>query len=147
MNKTGNPFLETLRLPVKNAPILLFVGLFAHIISLFLPWLINISIYIKVILVFLVILSFIFYIVKYGSYKKGNGVKELVLSSEDNWQLKMNDGAVYQGRLGHALFVHPWLTIFSLVYGNSREYFVFTPEILDKGLFRRLRVRLRFQSG
>ncbi len=147
MDKTENPFLRTLRLPVKNSPVLLIVGITVHFVCLFLPWLTGFAIYIKMILTFIAIVSFCFYIVKYRFYGTEKLIKELILSSEDKWQIKMSDGAVHYAHLGNDLFVHPWLTIFSLAYENNREYFIFTPEILDSDQFRRLRVRLRFQLG
>ncbi len=75
------------------------------------------------------------------------GVNELILNAEDIWRLKMNDGAMHSASLGNTLFVHPWLTIISLIFESRKEYFIFTPETLDADQFRRLRVRLRFQIG
>ncbi len=145
MDKTENPFLATLRLPVKNAPILVFIVILAHIISLFLPWFTGLSLFIKVILDIAVVIGCYFYIYQFFGEKKW--IRELILSSEDNWQLKLESGEVHDAILDTSLFVHPWLTIISLVYGNNREYFIFTPENLDADQFRRLRVRLRFQVG
>lgn len=145
MDKTDNPFLRTLRLPVKISPILLIVGISLHFVCLFLPWVTDLVLYIKIILTFVVTVSFSYYCYQMGFYSVKKQVNELILSSEDNWQLKMANGAVHQARLGADLFVHPWLTIFSLSYNNKREYFIFTPEILDADQFRRLRVRLRFK--
>ncbi len=147
MDKIENPFLVTLRLPVKNSPILLIVSITLHVICLFLPWLTGLNMYIKIILTFVPVLSFCFYFYKYRFYRAKTGVSELILTSEDNWQLKMNNGAMHYAKLGNTLFVHPWLTIISLIFDNRREYFIFTPEILDADQFRRLRVRLRFQIG
>jgi len=145
MEKTENPFLMTLRLPVKKPPILLIVGTTVHFVCLFLPWFTGLAIYINMMLTFIVIVSFCFYLVKYRFHGTKKRIKELILSSEDKWQIKMSDGAVHYAHLGNDLFVHPWLTIFSLADENNREYFIFTPEILDPDQFRRLRVRLRFR--
>ncbi len=145
MDKTENPFLATLRLPVKNAPILVYIVILAHIISLLLPWFTGLSLFIKVILDIAVVISCYFYI--YQFFRKKKWVRELILGSEDNWQLKLESGEVHDAILGASLFIHPWLTIISLVYGYKREYFIFTPENLDADQFRRLRVRLRFQVG
>lgn len=147
MDRAENPFLATLRLPVKISPVLLIVGIFMHFICLFLPWLTSLALYIKILLTCVPVFSFCFYFYKYRFYKATNRVFELILSSEDNWQLKMNNGAVHNASLDRSLFVHPWLTIISLVYAGSREYFIFTPDTLDADQFRRLRVRLRFQIG
>jgi hypothetical protein len=69
------------------------------------------------------------------------------LDYEDNWQVKMHNGTVHPAKLDHRLFVHPWLTIILLFFDNRQEYFIFTPEIIETDLFRRLRVRLRFKVG
>ncbi len=147
MDRIENPFLATIRFSVKNSPILLIVGVATHIMCLFLPWLTDLALNIKVILTCAVVVCFCFYLHKYGFYNTKNRVSELILGPEDNWQLKMDNDAVHDAILGNTLFVHPWLTIISLVYDNNREYFVFTPETLDTDQFRRLRVRLRFQIG
>lgn len=72
-------------------------------------------------------------------------VTELILGSEDNWQVKMANGEVNKATLGDSLFVHPLLTIMLLRYGRHKEYFIFTPDNIEDDLFRRLRVRLRFK--
>ncbi|GJM05503.1 MAG: hypothetical protein DHS20C09_14990 [marine bacterium B5-7] len=72
-------------------------------------------------------------------------VTELILGSEDNWQVKMANGEVHQSALGNSLFVHPLLTIILLRYGRHKKYFFFTQENIEADLFRRLRVRLRFK--
>ncbi len=147
MDKIENPFLATLRLPVKTSPILLIVVISVHFICLFLPWLTGLALYIKGILISAVLISLCYYSYQYRFYNADNRVIELILGEDDNWQVKMNDGAVHQAKLSHNRFVHPLLTIILLMYENSREYFIFTPETLDADLFRRLRVRLRFQIG
>jgi membrane-bound toxin of toxin-antitoxin system len=147
MDKIENPFLATLRLPVKKSPILLIVSIVLHIICFFLPWLTGLSLYIKIILTCVPVTSLFYYFYQYRFYKAKICVSELILSSEDNWQLKMSNGAKHCVSLGNILFVHPWLTIISLIFENRQEYFIFTPETLDADQFRRLRVRLRFQIG
>jgi len=147
MDKTENPFLVTLRLPVKNSPVLLIFVLTVHFICLFLPWATNISLYIKNILSGFVLISLFYYLYKYNFSNAKKRVAELILASDDSWQVKMNDGAVNKAKLHHSIFVHPWLSIISLTFGKRREYFIFTPETLNADQFRRLRVRLRFQVG
>lgn len=72
-------------------------------------------------------------------------VAELILGSEDDWQVKMVNQEVYEAIMGDSLFVHPLLTIILLKYGRHQKYFIFTPENIEANLFRRLRVRLRFK--
>ena len=146
MEQTENPFLATLRLPVKLSSIVIIVAITAHIIALVLPWFTGLELIIKILLTCLPVVSFCFYLYKYY-YQGKERATELILNSEDHWQVKMDNGRVHQALLGNSLFVHPWLTIISLTYDNHREYFIFTPEIIDTTLFRRLRVRLRFQIG
>lgn len=76
-----------------------------------------------------------------------NGLDSIILNSEDNWQVKMQDGSVYSAELGEHLFVNPWLTIISLKFRQKQQHFIFTPDIVDADTFRRLRVRLRFRAG
>ncbi|MCZ6802773.1 MAG: hypothetical protein O7D86_02260 [Proteobacteria bacterium] len=145
MNRTENPFLATLRLPLKIPPIIITASVLVHIISLFLPWLTGLEFSIKIILTCIPIASICYYRYKYKIYQDKERATELILNAEDIWQVKMNNGVVHQAILGKSLFVHPWLTIISLNYDKQRAHFIFTPEIIDAGQFRRLRVRLRFQ--
>lgn len=82
-----------------------------------------------------------------GLNKTSAVVDSLILGSEDSWQVKMLDGTVYPAELNDNLFVHPYLTIICLHFDHGRQFFIFTPEILDADIFRRLRVRLRFRVG
>ncbi len=147
MDKTDNPFLVTLRLPVKPSSILLICIKAVHFICFFLPWLTGLTAFIKIILSCLVLVSLYYYLSKHEFSKDKSRVAEIILTSEDIWQVKLKDGSLFQATLHHSLFVHPWLTIISLIYGNRRKYFIFTPETIDAEQFRRLRVRLRFQIG
>lgn len=76
-----------------------------------------------------------------------NNVDTLILDAEDRWQIILNNDTSHHAELGKSLFVHPWLTIISLKFNNNQKYFIFTPEIVEADLFRRLRVRLRFKVG
>jgi 4-hydroxybenzoate polyprenyltransferase len=147
MDKTINPFLTTLRLSVRNSPIMLIIVIAAHFICLFLPWLTGLALFIKIILMCVVLVSLCIYLYKHSLYDDNNCVETLILDSKDNWQVKMKNGAAHYAELGHSLFVHPWLTIISLYFEDHREYFIFTPDIIDSDQFRRLRVRLRFREG
>ena len=141
MNRMVNPFLATLRLPVKLSPVIVIVGVSVHIISIFIPWYTGLGLGIKAILTFIPIASICFYLYKYNIKQR---TVELILNAEENWQVKMDNGVVHQAVLGDSLFVHPLLTIFSLNYNKHRQYFILTPEIIDAEQFRRLRVRFRF---
>jgi len=88
-------------------------------------------------------LCYLFYKYKYASTEAR--AAELILNTEDEWQIKMVTGIVHHARLADSLFVHPLLTIILLEYDRHKEYFIFTPENIDADLFRRLRVRLRFK--
>ncbi len=72
---------------------------------------------------------------------------ELILSSENDWQVKLKNEQVHHAVLGDSLFVHPLLTIILLKYNACAKYYIFTPENIEADLFRRLRVRLRFNSA
>ncbi len=144
MDRNENPFLATIRLPVKISPIILFTGIAMHFISVFLPWFTGLEFNIKAILTCIPIASISYYLYKYNFYQSNERAVELILNSEDNWQVKMDNGVVHQASPANSLFVHPWLTIISLRYANQREHFILTPEFTDADQFRRLRVRLRF---
>ena len=94
-----------------------------------------------------VIISFYIYQNQYNPRRGDNSVDSLILDAEDNWQIKLKNNTMYHAKLGKTLFVHPLLTIISLTINHKQKYFIFTPEIIDVDLFRRLRVRLRIKAG
>ena len=145
MDSTENPFLNTLRLPVKIPFSVIFLVLAVHVISLFLPWVTRLDLGIKLFASGFVALSMGYYLYDYFLSSDEKKVSELILSAEDKWTIRTEDGQVYTATLGTTQFVHPWLTIVSLKYGKGCGYYIFTPEVIDKDQFRRLRVRLRYK--
>lgn len=145
MEKIDNPFLQTLRIPVKKSPILHFIVSFLHITCLIMPWVSAIPIAFKIILTVFLIVSFYFHLAKFKESRSDQRPVELILNSKDEWQVKMRKGQVFTAELAPYLFVHPWLTIITLNYEGRRDAFILTSETLDAELFRRLRVRLRFK--
>lgn len=145
MDDTANPFLYNLRLPVKQSSNLYKFAILLHVICLITAWVNSLTLIIKIVLSSVIGVSFSFLLLKNSLYKADNTIDSLILNSEDHWQVMMLDGAVYPAILESNLFVHPWLTVISLSFYNRRQYFVFTPEVLDSDTFRRLRVRLRMK--
>jgi hypothetical protein len=147
MDNTSNPSLHTLRLPAKQSPILLRFVACVHILCLMMIWLNCLILMIKIMMSCFIGISFCVFFYKTRLNKTVAAIDSLILDSEDNWQVKMLDGTVYSAKLGDNLFAHPYLTIICLYFNHRRQYFIFTPEILDTDIFRRLRVRLRFKVG
>ncbi len=145
MDSHQNPFLATLRLPIKDSPIVALVLVIAHVFCFFIPWLTGLELIYKLVLTCCPIFGLVhlFYKDYFGLAKKQT--IELVLAADDDWQLKQDNGQVHRAVLDDSLFVHPLLTIILLRFGDKKEYFIFTPDNLDADLFRRLRVRLRFR--
>ena len=146
MDRSQNPFLNTLRLPVEMPLSIMVFGCSVHIFALFLPWLSGLALLYKIGLTILLVMSFLYYLRKYHCFLNKQPVSELILGAEDTWQVKMKNGTVYPATPGPVLFVHPWLTIITLKFNNSRMDFLYTPEIIEPDLFRRLRVRLKFKA-
>ena len=140
-----NDFLHTFRLPVKASVIVYRIVIITHLFCIFLVWLNALSILTKVIVTCMVCLSFYEYLRKKKLYKSGQGIDKLILNPDDEWRVRMLDGTTYCAILGNSLFIHPCLTIFALEFNHQQKYFIYTPEILDADMFRRLRVRLRFK--
>ncbi len=145
MDSSDNPFLATLRLPVKESSITTIVLVLSYVLCLFVPWLTRLDLILKIILTIFPALSLCYLIYKYRSSVTRGRVLELILGSEDDWQVKMANGEVYKAFLSDSLFVHPLLTIILLRYGRNKKYFIFTTDNIEHDLFRRLRVRLRFK--
>ncbi len=143
MDSHENPFLVTLRLPIREPSIITNVVIIAHGLCLFVPWLTGLDVILKIVLTMCPFLRLCYLCYKHASTEAR--AVELILDAEDVWQIKMVTGIVHNARLAEASFVHPLLTIILLRYGRHKEYFIFTPESIDADLFRRLRVRLRFK--
>jgi len=61
--------------------------------------------------------------------------------------LYLRGGEAFGGRVEDSSFVSPWLTLINLVGdGGKRRSLVILPDSLDREEFRRLRVRLRWQT-
>ena len=144
MDKTDNPFLATIRIPLKMSPLVACFCVIVHLISMILPWFSDLDFVIKLILSGLVLMSLAYYCYQFYFAGGKRQVTELILGCEDDWQIKMTDGTVYFGELQSSMFVHPLLVIIKLHYARHRRHFILTPEFIDADQFRRLRVRLRF---
>ena len=72
---------------------------------------------------------------------------QLLLTAESEWWLTTCSGRDISVQLMPAAFVHPLFTVLPFQGGDKRYSVILTPDVMDKDLFRRLRVRLRFQHG
>lgn len=145
MDSHQNPFLATLRLPIKDSLIVALVLVMAHIFCLFIPWLTDLYLIYKLLLTCCPVFGLVYLYYKYCLGFPKKQTIELILTANDDWQLKQVNGQVHRAVLDDSFFVHPLLTIILLRFGNNKEYFIFTPDNLDADMFRRLRVRLRFR--
>ena len=145
MDSYENPYLVTLRIPNRESTIITNVLISAYGVCLFVPWLTGLDFILKTLLTIFPVSSLCYLTYKYRFPVTTGRVAELILGSEDDWQVKMVNGEVHQATLGNSLFVHPSLTIMLLRYGRHKEYLIFTPDNIEVDLFRRLRVRLRFK--
>lgn len=145
MDSYENPFLVTLRLPIREPSIITIVLISTNVFCLFVPWLTGLHLNLKILLTVCPVLSLCYLIYKYRITVLTTRVAELILGSEDDWQVKMVNGEVHKAILSDSLFVHPLLTIILLRYGRHKDYFIFTPDNIEINLFRRLRVRLRYK--
>ena len=123
-----NPFLNTIRLPVRTSPLLIFGIIMLHFISLFLPWFSSLAIWIIFVIMVLTIVSLAVYLYRVFFDQELNRISELILDAEDNWQVKTINNESYAATLGSSLFVHPLISIISLAYkkdGDKRKkYFI-----------------------
>jgi hypothetical protein len=145
MDRRENPFLLTIRLPLKPSPTIVNATILVHVLSMFLPWLTGLAFTIKILLTICSAFSLLYLLYRYRLSSTRQDVAELILNQEDDWLIKSSNGEIHSATLGDSLFVHPLLTIILLRYADSSEYFMFTPENTDADSFRRLRVRLRFK--
>ncbi len=145
MDSRQNPFLATLRLPIKYSPIVALVLVIVHFFCIFVPWLTGLELMYKLLLSSCPIFGLVYLFYKYCLGFSEKQTTEIILSANDDWQLRQVNGQVHRAVLDDSLFVHPLLTIILLRFGDNKQYFIFTPDNLGADLFRRLRVRLRFR--
>lgn len=75
----------------------------------------------------------------------GASIVALTLKSDGTFLVRLADSEVEKGELLPGAFVHPQLTVlvFRLSQKKRRRALLLTPDNVDPGAFRRLRVRLR----
>ena len=147
MDNVHNPFLETFRIPIKPSKKIHIYLILIHIISLFLPWLSALNVFYKCVFTTVPLISAGYYLYKIKFSDKSTLVTELILNSDDDWQVKLNNDESYPAVIGPIVFVHPCFIVIGLIYNQTRQNFIFTVDNIDADLFRRLRVRLRFKAS
>lgn len=147
MDPAKNPFLQTLRLPVVLSPMLVKIVILFHVVTVFLPWFSGLDTEIRLLLSSIPVFSLMYYFIKYGLANSDGQVSELILSSNDNWQVKLKNGLSYDAEVGSALFIHPLLIIINLKYNKLSRNFIFTSETISADKLRRLRVRLKYETS
>lgn len=70
---------------------------------------------------------------------------QLLLTADAQWWLTCASGHTFSVQLMPAAFVHPLFTVLSFRGGEQRFTVILTPDVVEEDMFRRLRVRLRFQ--
>ena len=145
MDRHENPFLSTIRLPIRPAGEVIVLLVLGHFVALFVIWFSAIDLIYKFILAVCTIFGLIHIAYRHKFCSSKAKAQELILGSEDAWQIKLINGDIHQAILADSLFVHPVLVIILLKYYDHAEYFIFTPSNIEAELFRRLRVRLRFK--
>ena len=70
---------------------------------------------------------------------------QLLLTADTEWWLTSCSGQTIPVQLGPAAYVHPLFTVLSFQGTKQRYTVILTPDTADADMFRRLRVRLKFQ--
>jgi len=70
---------------------------------------------------------------------------QLLLTAGAEWWLTCVSGQTFPVQLLPAAFVHPLCTVLSFQGAEQHYTVILTPDVVDADMFRRLRVRLRFQ--
>jgi len=70
---------------------------------------------------------------------------QLLLTTDAEWWLTCVNGQTFAVQLMPGAFVHPLLTVMIFQEEKRRYTVILTPDVVEADMFRRLRVRLRFQ--
>ena len=70
---------------------------------------------------------------------------QLLLTADAEWWLTCVSGQSFSVQLMPGAFVHPLFTVLSFQGGERRYTVILTPDVVEEYMFRRLRVRLKFQ--
>lgn len=143
MDSSYNPFLQPLRLTVAIPTSFYITLVMIHLPAVILPWFAAIPLVFKVVTSLAVLVSFFYYMIAGRLIKTANTVEQVVLDSNDDWQLVLVNGDTLTATFGERHYIHPVLTILELRLDSKNYFFLFTPENADADSFRRLRVRIK----
>lgn len=138
-------FVAPVRIPINSSRWLLAGITLAHSGAFCILWQLTLPYWVKIVLLPLIASSLAVSCYRH-LYISADSLKELLLTSEDEWLLTTRNGKTYEGRLLHGHYVHPGLVVLPFATGNRRLTVVITPEMIDEDVFRRLRVRLRYRK-
>lgn len=143
MDSSYNPFLQPIRLNVA-LPTSFYITLLAiHLPAVMLPWFTALPVMLKAVTSLAVLGSYFYYTFAGTLVTTVNTVEQIVLDSNDDWQLVLVNGDILSAGFGERHYIHPLLTILELRHNREKYFFLFTPENVEKESFRRLRVRIK----
>lgn len=133
------------RKPSRQLAMLLLI---VHVGSFGLLWPLAVPLWIKVMITGLLIMSFIYYLRQEALLTSDAAITVFTLTAEQKCIITTHSGTIINGSLLANSFVSPYLTLILIQpQGKWRTHsIVLLPDSLDAESFRRLRVRLRWQS-
>lgn len=120
---------------------------FSHGGALLILIIVSLTLWIKLLFILAVALSFFYSFLKHIWQKSSSSIIELMLNEHDEWLLTRRDGQVLEPCLRSGAYVHPLLIVLPFRQGRKFPTVILTPDTVDKDTLRRLRVRLRFQRN
>jgi toxin CptA len=134
------------RIAIRRSGRLTWLLTLAHAGAVALLWPLAMAIWIKAAIAVVVIASLWFFLSQVALLLLPEAVMAVEIHEQGTMALQTRRGEWHECKLAGASFVSDWLTILVLDQENRRRarYVVITPDNVDAGDFRRLRVWLRW---
>ncbi len=137
-----------LKLTIGQSRYLVWLLLLAHAGAMALLWPLALPAWGKAAIILAVIASLVFFLGHVALLRTPQAVLAIEIRESGEIAIRTRCGVWYDCRLSGDSFVSAWLTIMVLEQENRRaaRYVVITPDNVDAGDFRRLRVWLRWAA-
>ena len=111
-------------------------------------FLLTIPLHFQLILVLIIAIAAYQSINRYALLKAGNAIVKVNWNGYGDWSLMTNNGLEYNASLQNDTFVHPNLTVLNFKREDNKKCsVVIFPDMIDKEIFRQLRVRLKLDKN
>lgn len=141
----SNHFELPIRIDIKPSFWLACGLTVAHLGACVILFAVELALAIKLMLALAILISLLHTLRTYVLQKNPHSPVQLLLDVMEEWHLTTANGETCEVTLRSGALVHPLLVVLPFRNGVRFPVVILTPDVVDAGMFRRLRVRLRYQ--